>query len=332
MFDAMLQELTMAYGPSGREDRVAEVIASYLRPWADEIRRDAIGSLIARKKGRSGKKLMFAAHMDQIGLVVTGKDEKGFLRAANVGGVNPVTAVARRVVFENGVSGVVFYETEEKKPGEVDFPQLFIDVGGQAQDVSVGDMAVFTSELCLEGDHITGGALDNRLSCAALMEAALTGTSEHELYLVFTAQEEVGTRGAGAAAYGILPDLAVAVDITKTGDTPKAALQSVALGKGPAIKVMDSSVVVNPTVRRFLTRCAKEAGIAVQNEVLTAGGTDTGAIQRTAGGLLAGCISIPVRYVHTPVETAGRQDVVDTVALLRAVMAADLSEFGGQHG
>ena len=329
MFDAMLRELTMAYGPSGRENRVAEVIATYLTPWADEIRRDAMGNLIARKSGRSGKKLMLAAHMDQIGLIVTGKDEKGFLRAANVGGVNPVTSVARLVVFENGASGVVFYETEEKKPGEVEFPQLFIDAG--AENVNVGDMAVFASELHLRGEYITGGALDNRLSCAALIEAALTGKSPHELVLVFTAQEEVGTRGAGAAAYAVKPDLAVAVDVTKTGDTPKAALQSVRLGKGPAIKIMDSSVVVTPKVRRFLTRCTGAAGIAVQNEVLSAGGTDTGAIQRTAGGIPAGCISIPLRYMHTPVETACRQDVMDTVMLLRAVMAADMPEFGGEN-
>ncbi len=329
MFDTMLRELTMAYGPSGRENRVAEVIATYLAPWADEISRDAMGSLIARKAGHSGKKLMFAAHMDQIGLIVTGKDEKGFLRAANVGGVNPVISVARRVIFENGAPGVVFYETEEKKPGEVDFLQLFIDAGGE--DVNVGDMAVFTSELYLRGEYITGGAMDNRLSCAALIKAALTGESPHELVLVFTAQEEVGTRGAGAAAYVVKPDLAVAVDVTKTGDTPKAARQSVSLGKGPAIKIMDSSVVVSPKVRRFLTRCANAAGIPVQNEVLTAGGTDTGAIQRTAGGIEAGCISIPLRYMHTPVETACRQDVMDTVKLLQAVMTADLHEFGGEN-
>ncbi|MEA5059478.1 MAG: M42 family metallopeptidase [Candidatus Pelethousia sp.] len=328
MLETALQALTAAYGPSGREAGVRETIAALAAPLCKTLHTDALGNLIAFRPGCSGKKLMLTAHMDQIGLMVTDVQENGFLRVAAVGGLRPAIAIARRVVFENGAKGTVFYETKKKKPGEAQMEELFIDMGAkdknQAETMArVGDMAVFYSPLEVENGLAVGGALDDRLGCAAVL-AALEAPSEHDVYAVFTVQEEVGTRGAGAAAYGIAPDLSVALDVTPAGDTPKAARSPIALGKGPALKIMDGSVVVASQVRRLLAERAEAAGLSIQHEVLTAGGTDTGAIVRTGAGMAAGCISIPCRYIHTPVETAALSDAQGAVTWIKAILEAKL--------
>lgn len=328
MLETALHTLTAAYGPSGREDRIREAISTLAAPLCESLKTDPLGNLIAFRPGKSGKRLMLTAHMDQIGLMVTDVQEDGFLRVAAIGGHKPAMLVARRVVFENGTLGTVYYETKSKKPGEVEMEDLFIDIGAkdkaEAQaHVRIGDVAVFYSPLQIENGFAIGGALDDRLGCAVLL-SALSAPCEHDLYAVFTVQEEVGTRGAGPATYGILPDLCVALDVTPTGDTPKAAPSCVALGKGPALKVMDRSVVVSAKVRQFLEEQAEAAGIAIQYEVLTAGGTDTGSISRTAGGTEAGCISLPCRYVHSPLETAALSDAEAAVEWIKAIMGAKL--------
>ena len=328
MLESALHALTAAYGPSGRESRIREAISSLAEPLCETLQTDPLGNLIAFRPGKSGKRLMLAAHMDQIGLMVTDVQEDGFLRVAAVGGLKPAIAIARRVVFENRAPGTVYYETKTKGPGEAEMEDLFIDVGAkdkaEAESIArIGDVAVFYSPLQIENGLATGGALDDRLGCAVLLEA-LAGPCEHDLYAVFTAQEEVGTRGAGPAAYGILPDLCVALDVTPAGDTPKAAPSAIALGKGPALKVLDNSVVVSAHVRRLLEERAEAAGVAIQYEVLTTGGTDTGAIARTAGGVTAGCISLPCRYIHSPVETAALADAQGAVQWIRSVMEARL--------
>ena len=327
MFEDMLKDMLRAYGPSGREDAVAEVIRSYVAPHADEVSLDAIGNLIAYKKGTSGKKLMLCAHMDQIGLAVTDMDDKGFLRAARVGGVNATCALAREVVFANGTRGVTYFETETKTFANADFMELFIDIGAssleEAQEkVSIGDMAVFASNYIRFGERVSSAALDNRLCCAAIAEAFITTVSPHDVYAVFSAQEEVGCRGAGAAAYAIQPDLCINVDITLTGDTPKAARCAMALGQGVAVKAMDLSVIVPQAVRGFIQGCAQKAGVAYQDEVIRRGGTDAGVVQRTRGGVAVGGVSIPVRYTHTPVETADMRDVQGCIALLHEILAS----------
>lgn len=325
MFKEMLKELLSAYGPTGREGTVSEILKRYVRPYCDEVYNDALGNLIAFKKGTSVKKVMLSAHMDQIGLIVTEIEENGYLRVANVGGVSPTISIAREVVFENGTRGVTYFETEKETASTAALVNLFIDIGAGSREeaerkIQIGDVAAYAGNFIDLGDRFASGALDDRLGCAVIIEALKSLDTLHDLYVVFTVQEEVGLRGAATAAYAIHPDFSLNLDVTRTGDTPKAARMSVALGKGPAIKVMDSSAIIPVCVRDFIARCADEAGIPVQNEVLRAGGTDAGAILKTKGGILSGCISIPTRYIHTPVETADMRDVENTIKLVRALM------------
>lgn len=328
MLEPNLRELTAAYGPAGREEAVRAALARLAGPLCESLTVDPLGNLIAFRPGCSGKKLMLCAHMDQIGLMVTDIDETGFLRCAAIGGLKPAYALARRVVFENGCLGTVFLEAGKNKPDEL--ADLYIDIGatGRAEaeaKVSIGDAAVFHAPLALEGDMAVGGALDDRLGCAVLLEA-LEAPCPHDLYAVFSAQEEVGARGAGPAAYGIRPDLAVALDVTPAMDIPgpKAPPAPIALGRGPALKMMDGSVVVSGPVRRLLEERAAAAGVAVQYEVLKAGGTDTGALSRAGTGVPAGCVSLPCRYLHTPVETAHLGDARGAVAWIKAILGANL--------
>jgi len=327
MFKQMLKDVLLAYGPSGREETAAQVIRGYVAPWCDDMYTDALGNLIAYKKGTSGKKIMLSAHMDQIGLIVTDIDDDGFLRVANVGGVNPLITVARDVVFENGTRGVTYFETE-KKFTEATMMDLFIDIGAKTraeadEKVQIGDMAVYKTDFVEMGNRFACGALDDRLCCAIIMEALRTMNTTHDIYAVFTTQEEVGLRGATPAAYAIAPDFNINLDVTGQGDTPKCTRMSMKLGKGPAIKAMDLSVIVPMCVRRFMEECAKANAIPYQTEVLRFGGTDTAAVQRSRGGVLAGCVSVATRYIHSPVETADMDDVMNAVKLVNAMVARE---------
>lgn len=325
MFKAMIEDILAAYGPSGHEQAVSSVLSSYINPYVDEVKTDKLGNLIAHKKGKSGKKIMLSAHMDQIGLIVTDIDEKGFLRVMPVGGVTTAISIARKVIFANGIYGVLFYETEKKTPATAAMKEMFVDIGATSREkaekyVKIGDVAIYYTHMMEMGKRIVCGAMDNRICCAVIAEALKEMKSPHDIYAVFTVQEELGCRGAGAAAFGIEPDLNINLDVTLTGDTPKAARMAVALGKGPAIKVMDGSVIVPMCVREYMERVAAANKIPVQNEVLQAGGTDTSVIQRTAGGILAGCVSVPTRYVHTPAETVDWDDVNNAVRFVRALV------------
>ena len=323
----MIKEIVTAYGPSGREDIVTEVLKSYVEPLVDEVYTDTLGNLIAHKKGTSGKKLMFVAHMDQIGLIVTDIDEKGFLRVANIGGVNPAMYAARVVRFENGLRGVTHFETQDSgfmNPAKNVIGSLFIDIGAESREeamaqVSLGDMAVVEGEFLDFGKRISCAAMDDRICCAALVEALKGMESDHDIYAVFSVQEEVGVRGAGAAAYAIQPDLCINLDVTLYGDTPKCIPMAMKLGAGAAIKVMDASVLVPPVVYTWLEKVADDHGIQHQRDVMRMGGTDTSAVQKTRGGVLVGGVSIPLRYMHSPVEMADKADFAATAALLRAV-------------
>lgn len=324
----MLKTVLGAYGPSGREAYVSNVIRGFVEPYCDEVYNDTLGNLVAYKRGRGGSKkskVMLSAHMDQIGLIVMDIDEKGFLRVSNVGGVDPTVSIAREMVFENGVRGVTHFETEKLKITEAKLKEIFIDIGAGSKEealrhVDIGDVAVYASNFVDMGNRIASGALDNRLSCAMLVTVLEKLETSHDVYAVFTVQEELGVRGAGAAAYALDPDFCVNMDVTTSGDTPKAARMSTKLGGGAAIKVMDNMVFVPQSVRRFMVDAAKEAGIPYQMEVLQHGGTDTSAIQRTKAGILAGCVSVPVRYVHTPTETADMRDVNSAVLLLLEIL------------
>ena len=317
-----LRAVCEAFGPTGHETRVARVIEDMVKDYADEIRYDALGNLIATRRGK-GQRIMLAAHMDQIGFVVTAVDENGFLRIHPLGGIARNVTLGRRVVFENGVEGVIYFEqTSEGGSFDVDMTRMFIDIGASTREealarVQVGDAATYAPGVVDMGARMASPAMDNRAGCAVLIELLRDVDTENELVCVFSTQEEVGLRGARAAAYDVNPDVGVALDVTPTRDTPKAVRHSVVLGAGPTVKIMDSSLICNPQVVKRMREAAERAGVSYQPEVLTAGGTDGAAMQLTRGGVPAGVISIPCRYVHTPVETVQISDVEGAVKLLR---------------
>ena len=324
----LTKKLTEEYGPSGSEDKVAEIIKEEIAPFVDEVRIDKLGSLVATKKG-DGARVMLAAHMDEIGLIVTHIDKKGFLRFSNVGGVAVSRLGCLRVLFKNGQMGVI---NQEKTGNTMD--KMFIDIGVTSREeaeekVSIGDFAVFRQDFVDLGDRAVSKAMDDRIGCVVLIETAKRlKDCPNEVHFVFTVQEEVGARGAGTSAYEIAPDLAIALDVTRTGDMPEAHTMDVALGNGAAIKVKDSGIIANPKVRSFLVEVAKEFDIPYQLEVLESGGTDAGPMQRSRGGVPAGVISIPTRHLHSPSEMVDMGDVEACVKLLTAALEKDLRAEG----
>lgn len=322
-----LKKLLPVYGPSGREDALADVIEQLLAPHADEIRRDALGNLIAVKRG-GGRKLQIAAHMDQIGLMATHIDDHGFIRVTNVGGIRPHWQLFTAVRFANGTQGVVGYETKTVDTMEkLKMDHLFVDIGARTraeaeEKVAVGDLAMFVQTPVEMGNRFACGYMDDRVGCAILAETFLrTKNSPYDLYAVFTVQEEVGAHGARVSSYAIAPEMALAIDVTLCPDTPEAAPScSVQMGKGPAIKVKDSSLLAHPKVRRWLQDAAKKANIPTQMEVLTGGGTDAGAMQVAREGVPSGCLSIATRYVHSTAEMIDITDYEQCIDLLVAAL------------
>jgi endoglucanase len=292
----------------------------------DEVRIDALGNLIAVKGGASkdGKRIMFAAHLDEIGVIATHVDEDGFVRFTALGGVGRLTCIGGRVRFLNGTTGVIGHEQLSDNNKLPAFEQMFIDVGAgsrKACPVRVGDVAAFERPLADLGERLVSKAMDDRIGVAILIVALRRmGKSPNQAFFVFSVQEEVGLRGATTAAYEIDPDLGIAVDVTRSGDTPKGVKMDVSLGKGPAIKVRDSGMLSDPRVVDWMVRVAEAGKIPYQLEVLEAGTTDARAIQLTRAGVPAGCISIPCRYVHAPSEMVDFNDVQEAVRLLVALV------------
>ncbi len=326
----VLKQLTEAFGPSGYETEVTELIRTMIEEHVDEIKTDVLGNLIAVKKGaEDGRTIMFAAHTDEIGLVVTHIDDKGFLRFSNVGGVSISTLVGNRVRFASGAVGAIYQEKGSWK--ELTLDKLYIDIGAESKEealekVKVGEFGIFHREFADLGNRLIAKAMDDRVGCAILIEALKRiEDPNNTLCFVFTAQEEVGLRGARTAAYGIEPDLGIALDVTLTGDMPEARRMDVSLGKGAAIKVKDSSLIVHPKVKELLVNIAEENNIPYQMEVLEFGGTDAGAIHLTKAGIPSGTISIPTRYVHSPSEMVDIRDIKACTDLVVALADQDLS-------
>lgn len=316
----ILEKMTQINSVSGNEHDIRGFITDEIKKYCDNIYVDAMGNLVAHKKG-DGKKIMFAAHMDEIGIIVTDIDDNGFIRFSSVGGLNIRNLVNLRVRFENGTEGVIGAQEDafKEKPA---LSKLYIDIGASdkkdaQKKVSVGDTAAFAGSFAACGDKIIAKALDNRAGCAVLMKAlSEIKKSGSDLYFVFTTQEEVGLRGAKTVAFDIEPDIAVAVDVTDTGDTPDAPAMAVELGKGAAIKVMDRSIMCDADVRTKMIETAKKNKIPYQLEIMTDGGTDAGAIHLTRAGVKTGGISIPTRYIHSPSEMASISDIENCVRLV----------------
>ena len=320
----LIQKLVETQGPSGYEAAIRAVVRGEIEAYADELHVDALGNLIALKgKGDAGGiKIMLAAHIDEIGVMVTQVDENGFARFTTLGGVRPYTCVGGRVRFLNGASGVINMEPLDDATKMPVFEQLYIDLGcSNKQDVPVkiGDVAVFDRPFLDLGKRIVAKSLDDRIGAAVLIEAMRQiKDTPHQLFFVFSAQEEVGVRGATAAAFGIDPDLGVAVDVTGTGDFPRRSKvrMEVSLGKGPAIKVRDGGMLADRRVVDWMVQAAEKLGLPYQMEILEGGSTDARAMQLTRAGVPAGCISIPCRYVHSPSEMVDYEDVQNAVRLL----------------
>ena len=326
---ALIQKMVEAFGPSGYESAVRDLIQAEVAPYADEVWVDALGSLIVRKgqKSAGGLKVMLAAHMDEIGLIVTHVDEHGFARVTNIGGVYAGNLPGGRVRFVNGASGVLNVEGSPNDKSALD--KFYVDLGATSPadcPVKVGDVAGFERPMLDLGKRLVAKSMDDRVAVAILIETLRRlESSPHELYFVFSTQEEVGTRGATTAAYALDPDLGIAVDVTKTGDTPKSAKMEVSLGKGPAIKVKDSGMIADPRVVRWMAAAAENLGIPHQYEVLDGGSTDARAIQLARSGVPAGCVSVPCRYVHSPSEMVDYDDVQHAVTLLADLLSKPIA-------
>lgn len=325
----LIQVLNAAHGPSGDEGGIRELIANLARPYADEVTSDTMGNLIVRKLGK-GPKVLFAAHMDSIGFVVTHMEKEGFLRVGRLGGISPKEAVYTPVRFKNGVRGVIAPE-EKAEFGKLKLDECFLDIGAKDQEqaksmVQVGDTAVYDTSVFQNGRKVISPYLDNRISCAVLLSALeRIQACPNDLYFAFTAQEEVGLRGAKTAAWSVDPDYGLAVDVTDVDDTPGSEQSgTVQLGKGAAIKLMDSSIICHPAVVEQLEAVSKAHAIAVQRDIMRAGGTDAGAIHTTRIGVLTGGISVPCRYIHTPVEMADLDDAEACAKLVAAFAQSDL--------
>jgi endoglucanase len=323
---SLIQELVETIGPSGYEMEVRDLIRSKVEPLADNVHIDALGNLIATKGKISsrGIKIMLAAHMDEIGVMATHIDENGFIRFTTIGGVRRQTCVGGRVRFLNGTRGVINHDDLGDVNKLPTFNQMFIDVGATSQGdcpVRVGDVAAFDRPFSIYGDRLVSKAMDDRIGTAVLIETLrLLNKTPNQVHFVFSVQEEVGLRGATTAAYGLDPDVGIAIDVTRSGDTPKGIKMEVSLGAGPAVKVRDSGMLSDPRVVSWMVNTAEKTKIPYQMEVLEAGTTDARAIQLTRAGVPAGCISIPCRYVHAPSEMVDYNDVQNAVKLLHTLV------------
>lgn len=321
--EALIKKLAEAWGPSGFEHHVRDLIRAEAEPLADELWVDPLGNLICRI-GEGPLRVMVAAHMDEIGIVVAHLDRQGFARFTNLGGVLPATLLGARVRFENGAIGVIGVENQYTKRSNLpNLDGFFLDLP-EDSGVQVGDPGAFAGETLWQGDRVIAKTLDDRLGCAVQIEAMRRlrqqGTP-HTALFAFTVQEEVGSRGALTGAFGVKPDFGIAIDVTSTGDSPKPVPSAVTLGAGAAIKVRDVRHIVPAWVKDLMVARAEEAGVAYQIDVSRLGSTDGASIQLVHAGVPTGGISIPTRNVHTPSETALRGDIQAAIDLLVAVLS-----------
>ena len=328
-----LRKIVMPIGVSGDEGEISSVLAAEIAPYVDKVYNDALGNLIAFKKGKGKKpkKLMFAAHMDEIGFMASFIDEKGFIRLSRLGGINYQAAAFSEVIFKNGTKGVL---VPEARIAQRDYrpENFYVDIGAKSRKdamrrVKIGDTCRIAPTLFkLAGSRVAGRPIDDRIGCMMLVEAAKAAKDfENDTYFVFTVQEEVGVRGAKTSAFAIAPDYAVAVDIGGSGDTPCCVPLAVNLGEGIAIKLKDAMVICNPKMIALMKDVAKEAGVAYQTEILEGGGTDTCMLQQAAGGCIAGALSVPTRYGHSAVEVIDMNDVAGGIKILAGLCETKLN-------
>ncbi len=342
---ALLSEICEVAGAPGFEKRIRDIVLREVTPLVNEVTVDNMGNVTAIKKGKEPKKVMIGAHMDEISFIVTHIDENGFLRFHTLGGFDPKTLTAQRVIVHGkkdlvGVMGskpihVMTAEERTKPPKTTDF---FVDLGMSKEEVdkhiSVGDVITRERELIEMGNCVNCKSLDNRVSVFILIEALRTiGEVPYDVYGVFTVQEEIGIRGAQVAALEHQPDFGFGLDTTIAYDVPVALPHKkiTELGKGTAIKIMDSATVCDYRMVEFMKQTADKHKIAWQPEVLTGGGTDTAAIQRfSPGGAISGAISIPTRHIHQVIEMSDKGDIEKSILLLQKCLE-ELDGFNWGH-
>ncbi|MDN3203185.1 M42 family metallopeptidase [Algoriphagus sediminis] len=335
---SLLKQVCEIAGAPGFEKRVRDLVIKEVTLLVDEVKTDNLGNVIALKKGKNnhdGKRVMVAAHLDEIGFIVTHIDDNGFLRFHTLGGFDPKTLTAQRVIVHGkkdliGVMGskpihVMSQEERSKLPKTTDF---FIDLGMSKEEVekfvTVGDPVTRERELVEMGDCVNCKSIDNRVAVFILIETLKKlENPPYDVYATFTVQEEVGIRGANVAAHGINPDFGIALDTTIAFDVPGAQAHEkvTELGKGTAIKIMDASTICDYRMVEFMKKTADADKISWQPEILTAGGTDTAGVQRMGKqGAIAGAISIPTRHLHQVIEMAHKRDIANSIALLKACL------------
>lgn len=337
----LLKEICEVAGAPGHEQRIREVVLREVKKLADKVSVDNMGNVTAFKKGKKDKKVMIAAHMDEIGFIVTHIDENGFLRFIPLGGFDPKTLTAQRVIIHGkkdviGVMGSkpIHMMSAGEREKIVPISDYFIDLGLSKKEVekivSVGDTVTRQRELIEMGNCVNCKSIDNRVSVFILIETLRElKTSPYDVYAVFTVQEEVGIRGANASALQIEPDFGFGLDTTIAFDVPGAKPYEVVtrLGDGTAIKIMDASTICDYRMVKYMKQTAVKHKIKHQTEILPAGGTDTAALQRmNPGGAISGAISIPTRHIHQVIEMADKSDIRASIDLLKNCLL-DLDKF-----
>jgi len=335
----ILEKLSNACGVAGREEKVRTLMKKFLKPHVDEIREDKLGNVIGIKKGKKkAPKVMLAAHMDEIGLLLKTISKEGFLRFAKIGGIDDRILLAQKVIVytEKGpLHGIIgskppHIQKEEERKKVATYDELFIDIGAKNLEearkmgVRIGDAVCFDIKFAKVGKSIVvGKAFDDRVGCAVLVEAMkrLKKTS-CTVYAVGTVQEEVGLRGAITAAFGIYPDVGIAIDVTVAGDVPgvKEVEAPIKLRKGPSLTVADRGLITHPKVLRLLIDAAEENRIPYQLETGLPGSTDAARISLTREGVPSGVISIPTRYIHSPASMLSLEDAENAVKLTVAAI------------
>lgn len=341
-----LEKLSNACGVTGRESPVRELMIKLLKPYTDEIRVDKLENVIAIKKGKTNSPtIMLAAHMDEIGLMVKTITKDGFIKFAKVGGIDDRILQAQKVVVhtkQGQCAGVIgskppHVQKEEERKKIVTYDELFVDIGaGSKEDVaskgvSIGDAISFDVKYSSLGNgNVLGKAFDNRAGCTAMIETLkLIQETDYTVCAVGTVQEEVGLRGAATAAFGVDPDLALALDVTTAGDVPgmKESDTSIAMGKGPALTISDAGLITPPKILRWLIETAEQGKIPFQFEAGLPGSTDAARISITRQGIPSGAVSIPTRYIHSPVGMLNLQDIENTAKLTAAAIQKIAAHF-----
>ena len=329
----LLKRICETPGAPGFEHRIRQLVLKELQGLADEVSIDNMGNVVAVKRGKERKRVMIAAHLDEIGFIINHIDEEGFLFFHPLGGFDPKTLTSQRVIVHGkkdviGVMGTkpIHLMKPEERSKVVPIGDYYIDLGMRKEEVlkivSIGDPVTRERELIEMGDCVNSKSLDNRVSVFILLETlrALKGKEvPYDIYGVFTVQEEVGLRGAISAAHGINPDFGFGLDVTIAFDTPGAQAQEAVtkLGKGAGIKILDGSVISDYRMVRYLKEIADQHKIPWQPEILPAGGTDTAGVQRYGKkGAIAGAISIPLRHIHQTIEMANKEDIQNCTDLL----------------